>query len=177
MSGRQFPEPVQVEIKYVFKSDLHPYKVITEDKDVYYCNDSQLFKRRAKALKSEEVAVPESVRIQAEELAEKRMEELKKPVPVVQTGKDEDKKRIEDKMDNIKQNDLLTHEDIPTFEKIKTQFNALKATTLPTFEEVYEDFKAIISLDREKSVAGDRTRVIELAKLALFQKIKNGVIE
>lgn len=47
--------------------------------------------------------------------------------------------------------------------------------TLPSFEEVYDDFAAIISLDKEKSVVGDRTRVVELAKSALIEKIKNGV--
>lgn len=77
MSNVEFPEPMKVEIVGFCEGDLHPVKVRSQNGRIYYCREAEIQTRAAKAAKKPApLIVPEKVKVKAEKMAEKRMEEL-----------------------------------------------------------------------------------------------------
>lgn len=77
MSNVEFPQPMKVEIVGFCEGDLHPVKVRSQSGRIYYCKEAEIQTRAAKAAKKPApLIVPEKVKVEAEKMAEKRMEEL-----------------------------------------------------------------------------------------------------
>lgn len=77
MSDVEFQNPVRIVVAGIVEGDLHPIKVRTNTGRVYYCRESEIQTRPAKAeRKPAQLIVPEEVKKEAEEMAEKRMEEI-----------------------------------------------------------------------------------------------------
>lgn len=79
MGGIKFSQPLKVQVVSIQPDDLHPVKVRSwPDGTIYYCKDSEVHTRASRAEKSPaKMVISESVKREAEKMAEKRMDEIK----------------------------------------------------------------------------------------------------
>lgn len=77
LNGIDFKKPQQVKVLSVESTGLHPVKVqIMKTGDILYCTLAELQTRVAKAERKPAKAVPEKVKKEAEEMAEKKIAEF-----------------------------------------------------------------------------------------------------
>lgn len=78
LNGVRFKNPVQVVVKSIDSGSMHPIKVQTRDGSTYYVSEEEFQRRAAKAEKKPaNLIVPEKIKQEAEQMAEKKIQEFK----------------------------------------------------------------------------------------------------
>lgn len=78
MYSVKFPKPEKVQVISILDGDRHPVKVKSlSSGSIYYCAEKEIQTRAAKAERKPAAVLPEAIKKGAEEMAEKRMDEIK----------------------------------------------------------------------------------------------------